>query len=192
MKTSFYSMEELREIGFKKIGKEVFISRKASIYGPENIELGDYVRIDDFCILSGKIKLGSFIHIAAGCFLFGGSEGIEIEDFSTLSSRVAVYALTDDFSGNFLTNPMIPEEFRNVIKGKVHIGKHVIIGTGSTILPGVTINEGAAVGAMSLVKTDVPEWKIVAGIPAKIIKQREKKLIKLEKMFLEKLKKSEE
>ncbi len=112
MATSFLSREELMEIGFKSIGENVLLSRKASIYGPENIEIGNNVRIDDFCILTGKIKLGSYIHIAAYSALFGGEEGIIMEDFSGLSSRVSVYAISDDYSGESLTNPMIPKNTR--------------------------------------------------------------------------------
>lgn len=184
MKTSFYTSEELRELGFRKLGENVLISKKISIYSPENISIGNNVRIDDFCILSGKIKLGNFIHIAAGCYLFGGTDGIEIEDFSTLSSRVAIYALTDDFSGKVLTNPMVPEKYRNVIHGKVKLGRHVIIGTGTTILPNITIGEGVAIGAMSLVLKDVTEWSIAVGIPAEVVKRREKNLLELESKFL--------
>ncbi|AFG35209.1 acetyltransferase (isoleucine patch superfamily) [Fervidobacterium pennivorans DSM 9078] len=185
VKTSFYTPEELREIGFAKIGKNVLISRKASIYAPELIEIGDNVRIDDFCILSGRIKLGSYIHVAAGCYLFAGDYGIEMEDFSGLSSRVAIYAVTDDYGGKYLTNPTVPSQYRNVVGGKVHIGKHVIVGTGVTILPGVTIGEGAAIGAMSLVTKDVQPWKIAVGIPAKEIKERSKDLLQLERKLEE-------
>ena len=57
--TSFYTEEELKGLGFRHIGNGVCISRKASIYGAQNISLGDHVRIDDFCILSGRIEIGS-------------------------------------------------------------------------------------------------------------------------------------
>ncbi|WP_448377131.1 hypothetical protein [Fervidobacterium sp.] len=182
-KTSFYTREELEQIGFLKIGKNVLISRKASIYAPEMIEIGDNVRIDDFCILSGKIRIGNYVHIAAGCYLFGGEYGIEMEDFSGLSSRVVIYAVTDDYTGKYLTIPTVPREYRNVIGGRVHLGKHVIVGTGATILPGVTIGEGAAIGAMSLVNKDVPPWQIVMGIPAIKISDRRKDLLELEKHY---------
>ena len=72
MKTSFYTDEELKEIGFKSYGKNVLLSRKTSIYGANNISIGNNVRIDDFCILSGNITLGNYIHIASACLLFGG------------------------------------------------------------------------------------------------------------------------
>ena len=58
--TSFYTEEELKGLGFRHIGNGVCISRKASIYGAQNISLGDHVRIDDFCILSGRIEIGSY------------------------------------------------------------------------------------------------------------------------------------
>ena len=64
---SFYSPEELKSLGLKEYGENVFISRKCSIYGAENIRLGSHVRIDDFCVLSGKVELGNYVHIAASC-----------------------------------------------------------------------------------------------------------------------------
>ena len=184
MATSFLSREELMEIGFKSIGENVLLSRKASIYGPENIEIGNNVRIDDFCILTGKIKLGSYIHIAAYSALFGGEEGIIMEDFSGLSSRVSVYAISDDYSGESLTNPMIPTKYKNLNTGKVVLRKHVIVGSASVILPGVEIKEGTAVGALSLVTKSLDEWSIYVGIPAKKINNRSKRILELEKEFL--------
>lgn len=177
---SFYVEEELKQLGFKKIGTNVQLSRKTSIYGAENISLGDYVRIDDFCILSGKIFLGNHVHVAAYCALYGGTSGIEMHDFTGISSRSAIYADSDDYSGNALTNPTIPDKFRNVIGGKVIIEKHALIGTGCTVLPGVIIGEGASVGSMSLINRSLDDWGIYVGIPCKKIKERSKKLLELE------------
>lgn len=78
---SFYSRSELEHIGFATIGKNVLLSRKASIYSPAMISIGDNVRIDDFCILSGCIGIGSQVHISAYVALYGGM-GITIEDYS--------------------------------------------------------------------------------------------------------------
>lgn len=177
---SFYSEQELNEIEFKGLGKNVLISRKCSIYSPDNIIIGDNVRIDDFCILSGKIELGSYIHIAAYCGLYGGDKGIKMKDFSGLSSRCVVYAASDDYSGEALTNPMIDDEYRNIISSKVIIGKHVVIGSNSTILPGVEIGDGSSVGSCSLVTKSCNEWGIYVGIPVKKIKDRSKKILELE------------
>jgi galactoside O-acetyltransferase len=178
--TSFYSPEELQSLGIKSFGEEVLISRKASIYGAEQMEIGSHVRIDDFCVLSGKICLGSYIHIAPLTLLCGGPYGIEAEDFANIGSRCAIYAQTDDFSGNTLTNPTVPDLYKNVTGGKVLVKRHAIIATGSTILPCVTIGEGCGVGAMSLVTKNLVDWGIYAGIPCRRIKERSKKLLELE------------
>lgn len=184
MSSSFYSQEELHQLGFKKIGSHVLISRKASFYTPNTIVIGNNVRIDDFCILSGEIVLGNCIHIAAYTAMFAGRYGIEIKDYSVLSSRCAIYAVSDDYSGNALISPMVPEKFSNVTGGKVVLEKHVVVGTGSTIMPSVVIHEGVAVGSMSLVKSSLDAWGIYAGIPCKRIKERSKKVLELEEELL--------
>jgi len=186
----FYNQEELNEIGFAKIGKNVSISKKTSIYNPKNISIGDNVRIDDFCILSAGEKgiiLGNHIHIACYCLLVG-KEMIQMDDFTGISSRVSLYSSSDDYSGRFLTNPTIPKEFTNVQHGKIQLKKHVIIGSGSVVLPGVTIEEGVAIGALSLVTKNIESFVIATGIPAKVIKKREKNLLEKEKEFFSKMK----
>ena len=182
--TSFMSKEELENIGFKSVGEGVLLSRNAKVYGAEHITIGNNVRIDDFCILSRKIEIGNNVHIAAYSAMYGGEAGIKIDDFANISSRVCVYALSDDFSGRTMTSPMVPDKYKEVFNSPVYRGRHVIIGTGSTILPGTRLNEGSVVGAMSLVKKDVPAWTVVVGIPARKIKDREKGLLELEKEFL--------
>ena len=68
---------------FKSLGKDLKISDKASIYNPECIELGDYSRIDDFCVVSGKVKIGKYVHIAPFCLIAGGEEGVVMDDSTT-------------------------------------------------------------------------------------------------------------
>ena len=178
---SFYSMEELKDMGFKSIGADLSISKKASFYGVENISIGSHVRIDDFCILSGEISIGDYIHIAAYSALYGSDAGIQINEFANISSRVCIYAVTDDYSGESMTSPMIPDEYKNLQKAPVYIGRHAIIGSGSVILPGSEIGEGCAVGSLSLIKNALDAWWIYAGIPAKKLKERRKGLLEKEK-----------
>lgn len=130
---SFYSQEELKKIGFLSIGKNVLISKKASIYNPGVISVGNHVRIDDFCILSGKITIGSYSHISAYTALYGGEVGIEMHDFANISAKTLVYAVLDDFSGNTLMGPTVPNQYRNVETEKVIFKKHAIIGADSII-----------------------------------------------------------
>jgi acetyltransferase-like isoleucine patch superfamily enzyme len=176
---SFYTEEELKTLGVHSYGKNVLISRKASLYGTENLVIGNNVRIDDFCILSGKISIGNFVHISAYTGLWGGMAGIILESYTTISSRCAIYAVSDDYSGEALTNPMVPEEKRKILNFQVILQKYSIIGSGCTVLPGCIIEEGAAIGAMTLINRNVLPWTINVGIPFSEIKKRSKKLLEL-------------
>jgi galactoside O-acetyltransferase len=187
MTTSFYTEEELLEIGFAFIGNGVKLSRKTSVYNPNKISIGDYSRIDDFCVLAagdGGIEIGAYVHVAINVSLLGKGK-ITISDFAGISSRTAIYSSNDDYSGEYLTNPTIDSKFTNVTNAPVYIGKHAIIGSGCVILPGVNIGEGASIGALSLINKDCKAFKIYVGIPAKAIKNRSRKFLKLEKQFLE-------
>lgn len=162
--TSFYKEEELSLLGLKSYGKNVLISKKCSIYGANDIKIGDNVRIDDYCILSGNITLGSNIHISAFVALYG-AEGIEFEDFTGISPRSTIFSAMDDFSGNYLIGPIHPKEKTHVTGGKVTIKKYAQIGANSVIFPNLTIEEGCVIGTMSLVNRSTLPWTINIGIP---------------------------
>lgn len=179
---TFYSGEELKKLGIKKYGSNVLISRNAVLYNPELLEIGDNVRIDDFTTISGKVVLGDYIHIAQFCGLYGGTEGIFMDDFSGLSSRVVIYATSNDYSGESLTNPTVPAKYKKTDKNlPVHLCRHVIVGAVTVILPGVTIGEGSSVGALSLCSKSLEPWGVYAGSPAKKIRERSTKLLELER-----------
>lgn len=182
---SFYSIKELEKLNIKCYGKNVLISRNAKIYGAENISIGNNVRIDDFCILSGRISIGNYIHIAAYTGLYGGDKGIVLHDFSNISSKVTIYSISDDYSGNSMTNPMVPSKYKNVTSAEVVVERHVIIGSGCVVLPGVTLRLGSAFGAMALVNKSSEPWSINAGIPSKKIKNRSRKILNIEKIFFQ-------
>lgn len=177
---------QLSSIGLGSYGNNVQISDKASIYGASRIHIGSNVRIDDFCVLAageGGIRIGNYVHIAVACSLIGASP-ITLEDFSGLSSRVAIYSSSDDYSGNSLTNPTVPNEFKSLNNAPVRLGRHVIVGSGSIVLPGVNIDNGCAIGALSLLTRDCTEFGIYAGNPARRIKDRSRKLLDLERKLL--------
>lgn len=178
---SFYSLKELEELGLKAVGDNVLLSKKVSIYGAKYISIGNHVRIDDFCILSGHIEIGNYIHIAAYSAIYGGEDGVFIDDFANLSSRTTVYSVSDDYSGETMTNPMISDTYKNVTSAPVKIGKHVIIGSTSVVLPGVALKEGSAFGAFSFINRDSREWTLNAGIPFKTLRERKKNILELEK-----------
>ena len=108
---SFYRSDEIAQLGLCIYGKNVSISSKACIYGEKHIKIGNNVRIDDFCIISGNVTIGDNVHIAAYSALYGGDAGITIENFANISSRVCIYAVSDDYGGITMTNPTIPEKY---------------------------------------------------------------------------------
>lgn len=176
--SSFYTKEELKELGLKKYGDNVLISRYARIYSPHLLSIGNNVRIDDFCILSGNIEIGSRVHISAFCALYGAL-GIKISDDSGVSAKSIIYSAIDDFSGEYLIGPMQERKKTNVTGGLVLLERYVQIGAGCIIFPNLTIREGSVVGAMSLVKKSTESWSINAGIPSKKIKLRSKNMLEL-------------
>lgn len=185
MTTSWLDAAELADLGLRSVGSDVRISRFARLYGADRMSIGDHVRIDDFCILSADepMRIGRNVHIAAYCGLFGAA-GLELLDFSNLSSRISIYTVSDDYSGASLTNPTVPAAYRFPETGPVRIGRHAIVGAGAVILPGVSLGEGAAVGSLSLVVRSIPAWSIAVGVPARVIKARGRGLLDHEAAYL--------
>jgi acetyltransferase-like isoleucine patch superfamily enzyme len=180
----YFSRPELIAMGFKNIGLDVQISRTARLYIPEYISIGDYSIVDDFCILSGNIDLGRNVHIAHGSRLIGGREGIKMEDFSGLAFGVTVFAQSDDYCGEALTNPTVPMKYRKILRARVELGRHVIVGANSVVFPGVMMGEGSSVGSCSMVTKSTAPWAIYFGVPAKKIKERKRTMLDLEKQYL--------
>jgi len=186
LEISYLSENELVNSDIRSIGKNVMIAETCKINGLGNISIGNNVIIDGNAILNcsrGSITIGDYVHIASGCHLDG--EGIiTLDDFSGLAPGVRIFSGTDDYTGEYLTNPTIPEEFLGVKFASVFIGRHVIIGSGAVVLPGCNIGEGSSVGALSLVTKPLDSWGVFCGIPAKRLKARSKKLLELERQLL--------
>ncbi len=173
---SFYSFEELSKLGLRSFGENVLISKKSSIYSPQKISIGNNVRIDDYCILSGNITIKNNVHISAYTGLYGGGE-IIIGNYSGCSQRCTLISASDDFSGEYMIGAVIDDSFKNVNYGKIELEDYVQLGSGTIVLPDVTIKEGAVVGAMSLVNRNIESWTINYGIPCRRKKERSKKLL---------------
>ncbi|WP_439888870.1 acyltransferase [Pseudomonas sp. MBLB4123] len=184
---AYLNEEQLLKMGFKSLGRNVRISDKASIYDADQIEIGDNSRIDDFCVISGKVSIGSYCHITPMCLVAGGSPGIYFSDFCTLAYGVKVFSQSDDYTGETLTNSLIPSKYKNELFRSVYFGRHVIVGAGATVFPGVDVAEGCSIGAMALVNKSTQSWGIYVGSPARRIKERKKDLLELEKKFLKEM-----
>lgn len=179
---SYYDEGELRALGIGGFGERVRISRKVSLYGCARMTFGSDVRIDDFVVLSageGGIAIGSYVHVGVFSLLIGKGR-ITMEDFSGLSSRVSVYSSSDDYTGEWMTNPTVPPELTGGKHADVRIGRHVIIGAHTVVLPGTILEEGAAVGAQSLVRGRCEAFTTYSGVPARRIAARRKRVLELE------------
>lgn len=180
---AYLTQEQLKALGFKRLGKNVKISEKASVYNADQMEIGDHSRVDDFCVLSGKLILGRHVHLAPFCLIAGGEKGITFEDYSGMSYGCKVFTQSDDYTGGTMTNPTIPSEYKNEKKAAVRIGRHGGCGTGSVVFPGVTMGEGSTAGAMTLVNKSTEPWGVYFGIPARKFTERKKTVLELEKKF---------
>lgn len=163
---AFMSEDQLQAMGFKSFGRNVKISDKVSFYNCNQIEIGDNSRIDDFCVVSGLIKIGRNVHITIFCNIAGGIFGVYIDDYATIAYGCHIFSQSDDYSGASMTNSTIPQRYKNEKKEAVRIGKFCIIGARSIILPGVIVAEGCSIGAMSLVNRSTDPWGIYFGIPS--------------------------
>ncbi len=161
------------DYSFKSIGENVRIFPGAKIVGAEYLEIGSNVIIDDFVFIqvTEPSYIGNYVHIASFTSITGGGE-FKINDFCGLASGTRVITGSDDFLGSGLTNPTVPQEFRSVTRSHVTLHKHSIIGANAVIFPGVTIGEGCAVGAGSIVTKNLDAWSVYAGTPARRVKER--------------------
>lgn len=132
---------------FKKCGKISTVDRKAYFGSGAGIEIGDYSGIGNSCRLPNDIKIGSHVMMAPG---------------------VTVINTNHEFS-----RTDIPMCFQgDAVKAPVEIGDDVWLGTNAIILPGVTISRGTIVGAGSVVTKDFPEYSVIGGNPARLIRSR--------------------
>ena len=164
---------ELRSAGFKSVGREVRVHDRASLYGVENIALGDFARIDDFTVViaTGPVTIGRYVSVPNFCFI-GGRHGVDLQDFVTLAPGVKIFSASDDYSGEWMTGPVVPRELSGGTHGAVVLEPHVLIGAGSVVLPACHIGEGCSVGALSLVRESLAPWGIYAGVPVRRLRER--------------------
>lgn len=182
-------MEYESVLPYKRFGKNATVYPFARIIFPENVSLGDETVIDDFAFLHAVgegIELGNFCHITVHCTLFSGGL-IKFGDFSAIGPGGIILATTDDYQGNgFIGLKVFGDKYRNHLNKPVILGRHVHIGAGCVIMPGVTLGDGCSIGAGSLVTKDMPEWTICYGSPCKPRKDKPReKQLRMEREFLE-------
>jgi len=130
------------------------------------VKIGKSTHIHRGCqIRKGTIVIGDNVIVGENAILDGRC-GLVIEDNVNISSNVSIYTLQHDYN-----SPSF-----DAVGGNVIIKKNSWISANSVILPGVTINEGAVVAAMCLVNKDIEEFTLVGGVPAKVLRKRNRDL----------------
>lgn len=170
-----YTDEELKDSGLI-FGVNVFISNDVIFHNIHNIIIGNNVRIDSQCILIAgkdtKMTIGNNVHISAGCYFYGNSGNITLEDYTCTSARCILYTANDDYVDGYATNSVVNDSIKKLTVGDIIIKKHSVVGCNSVILPNIILEHATSVGSHSLVKSNTKPFDIIAGSPAKFIKKR--------------------
>jgi len=170
-------------VNFKSIGKDVLMFQMTKIINPEQVSIGDSVIIDDFVFMMVKATIGSFVHIAGMTCIVGNGEFV-MGDFTSISWGCRVFTGNEDWHGNAINNPTVDEPYRKPMRSYVRFEKHATLGANSVVLPGVTLREGALVGANSLVKKDCDPYSFYVGNPVRKVGEYSKdKLVEIEKLL---------
>ncbi len=166
--------ENVRSL-LKKCGEGVRLMPLAKIAKPGVVELDDFCRLRDFVFLWGGqgIKIGKYCDIQPHVVVWGGGS-LEIGDRVSIGpGSVLLTAVYTHDDGHTMVDGL-PEGSSVARYGKLSIGRDVYIGANCTLMPDITIGEGAILGAGSFVNKDCEPWGIYVGSPAKKIAVRPK------------------
>lgn len=151
MNNKYHSEDEIVDLFSKLTGRNV--DKSFRLFPPFYTDCGK------------NIKVGKNVFINA-CCKFQDQGGIEIGDGVLIGHNVTLATLNHDER---------PQYRQNIYPKPIKIGNNVWIGSNATILQGVTIEDGAIIGANAVVVKDVPSNTIVAGVPAKVIRKVKEK-----------------
>lgn len=171
----FFDLKDLASLG-----RHAIVGRSVRIRKPDRCRVGDHSIIDDFTYISCGITVGRYTHIGAQAVLIGGDAHITIGDFVNIAPGCRLVAASHDFASGGLCGPAIPPEFAApAITADIRVDDHVLLGTGTVLLPGVHLPEGMATGALTLITPSITlePWTLYVGSPARALKPRKSKEI---------------
>lgn len=169
----------------KYCGEGVVFYPLCKVIRAQNAEIDDYTRILDYTFVdAGKsLKIGKHSMITWQVVIEGGANTyIGDRVFIGPGSKIltSTYKLHGFYSAEF-----VPDECHQIEYGDITIHNDAYVGANCTLMPGVTIGEGAVVGANALVNKDLEPWGIYVGSPAKKIGEREKPSEEMKKKLME-------
>jgi len=167
---SSHGSGEFNRADFASMGEGVIFEAGALVFHPENIHLGSNIYVGHQAILKGyhnnTMKIGSDVWIGQQCFLHSAG-GLEIQDGVGIGPGVRI--LTSVHNDPGISLPIMEGEIRFA---PVLIGAGSDLGAGAVILPGVHIGRGVQIGAGAVVSTDLPDFAVAAGVPARLLRTR--------------------
>ena len=168
------AMYDLSELS--SCGDDVIVAKQITVRHPKMIRLGSHVAIDEGFYCSTKLDVGDYIHIGAQCVVIGGPKSLlRIGNFCGMSAGCRIACGGDDFLGSGLIGPTVPREYRaRVSSFTTTLEDFVQLGMGVIVLPGITIKQGAVVGAGSVVTHDCNPWTVYVGNPARPVRPRDR------------------
>ena len=172
----YYNEDDLINFGILKVGTNVSVAENATIVGLDKISLGNNIRIDSHVVIlskRGPLTIGNNVHIEPNCSIVSHF-GIIIGDYCTLSHGSRLYTASANYSGEYHTNVFPDPSYQVPYTGEIILEDHVILGGNSVVMPGVLLQEGAAVGALSFVRNSLGGWAIYGGNPIRKIRERTK------------------
>jgi len=160
-----YDRQELLDAGIV-VGNNVLINRSVVFHNPQNIHIGNNVRIDHGCLLiAGKntqLNIKDKSHINAYVSFHANTANI------TIGEEVDIGIFTVFFTSMYDFNNKKPRT--NNFISTIDVEDYAIIGPSCVVLPGVVVGTSASVGANSFVKSSVNANSVVAGNPCKLIR----------------------
>ena len=180
---------------FREAGRGMIIGRNVVIRHPKSIVLGDNVTIDDLCLVDGRgagsdgVVIENQVIVNRNCMIQAKKGAVRLGTRTTIGSNSVIVSMAGvEFgkavlvAGNcyFSAGAYHVDNISSAVmdqgaysKGPIIIGDNSWIGTGAIILDGVKVGKGVIIGAGAVVTKDVPDYAIVAGVPAKLIRMRQ-------------------
>jgi acetyltransferase-like isoleucine patch superfamily enzyme len=151
-------------------GPYLFLAPRVSIINPQRMWFGNSVvlqkDVDVICHPEGDMRIADLVHISRGCVIVCGASALSIGDHTIIGEYTSIRNSNHGTArGQFIRE-------QSELCEPIHIGRDVWIGRGCAVLAGVTIGDGAVIGANSVVTRDVEPYAVVAGVPARLLRYR--------------------
>jgi acetyltransferase-like isoleucine patch superfamily enzyme len=183
---TYFTKKELIKIGFVKVGKNSQISKKVSFINIINATLGSNVRIDDYCVIKGRVQIGSFVHISNFCLISGSEKNVVvIKDRAGLSNNVSLLTSSDHYvkspinNASDLPNKILKIRDLNLTMGNILLKEGCLIGAYSLILPNTVVGISTSIGAYSILFKKIDDFIYYSNRNILKVTKRKKDKIKI-------------